>query len=196
MSMSRDKTIRLKREARPHPPGRKVRRAWDVSNERIRDVLHGMAFLSPSFLGVSVFFIAPFLVVVYYSVIRSPINPEFVFLDNFIAVLQNSSFQTAAKNTAAFSIVAVPLAVVLSLALALMLECRIPLKSQFRTFFLSPMMVPVASVVLIWQVVFHYNGTLNSVLSVFGVSPVDWLNSPYCQVVIIILFLWKTWATT
>lgn len=191
MLMSRDKQIRVKKEKRPRPPGQKARRAWNVSNERVRDMLHSMAFMGPSLLGVSVFFIVPFLVVVYYSVIRSPINPEFVFLDNFIAVLKNSSFQTAAKNTATFSIVAVPLAVVLSLGLALMLECRIPGKSWLRTFFLSPMMVPVASVVLIWQVVFHYNGTLNAVLSTFGVSPVDWLNSPYCQIVIIVLFLWK-----
>ena len=47
-------------------------------------------------------------------------------------------------------IIAVMAAVILALGLALMLECRIPMKSQFRTFFLSPMMVPVASVVLIW----------------------------------------------
>ena len=191
MSMSRDKKLRVKKEKPFCPPGRKVRRAWDVSNERVRDALCGMAFMGPSLLGVLVFFIVPFLVVVYYAVIRSPINPEFVFLDNFIAVLQNSSFQTAAKNTATFSAVAVPLAVVLSLGLALMLECRIPGKSWLRTFFLSPMMVPEASVVVIRLVVFHYNGTLNAVLSTFGVSPVDCLNSPYCQVVIIVLFLWK-----
>ena len=85
-----------------------------------------------------------------------------------------------------------PLAVVLSLGLALILECRIPCKSWFRTFFLSPMMVPVASVVLIWQVVFHRNGTLNAMLAPFGWQPVDWLNAPgWCMMVIIILFLWK-----
>lgn len=118
-------------------------------------------------------------------------NPEFVLLDNFIAVLNNSSFRTAAKNTAMFSAIAVPLAVVLSLVLALMLECRIPCKSLLRTFFLSPMMVPVASVVLIWQVVFHYRGTLNVILSGLGVEAIDWLNSPYCLLVIVVLFLWK-----
>lgn len=112
-------------------------------------------------------------------------------LENFLSVLKNSSFQMAAKNTATFSAVAVPLAVVLSLGLALMLECRIPGKSLFRTFFLSPMMVPVASVVLIWQVVFHYNGTLNEVLAVFGAEKIDWLKSQYAQIVIVILFLWK-----
>ena len=166
-------------------------RAWDWSNERVKDTLHSMAFLGPSVTGVLVFFIVPFLVVCYYSVIRSPSNPEFVFLDNFKAVLKNSSFLTAAKNTAMFSAMAVPLAVVLSLALALLLECRIPCKSLFRTFFLSPMMVPVASVVLIWQVVFHYRGTLNVILANFGVDPVDWINSPHCLMVIVVLFLWK-----
>ena len=191
MRASKGKMKKTKAADRKGRAGSRALRAWNVSNERLRDTLHSLCFLGPSLLGVMVFFIVPFLVVVFYSVIRSPINPEFVGLDNFIAVLKNSSFQTAAKNTAMFSIIAVPLAVVLSLGLALILECRIPCKSLFRTFFLSPMMVPVASVVLIWQVVFHYNGTLNVILSHFGVDPIDWLNSPYCLLVIVVLFLWK-----
>jgi multiple sugar transport system permease protein len=177
-------------KAGPARQGR-AKEAWRLSNGRVRDVMHSVAFLTPSVTGVAVFFILPFLVVVFYSVIRSPLNPEFVFLDNFINVLNNASFRTAAKNTAMFSAMAVPLAVVLSLTLALMLECRIPCKSLFRTFFLSPMMVPVASVVLIWQVVFHYRGTLNAVLGAFGVDPIDWINGPYCLLVIVVLFLWK-----
>ena len=80
---------------------------------------------------------------------------------------------------------------VLALVLALMLECRIPFKSQFRTFFLSPMMVPVASIILVWQVLFHSNGVVNEFLSVFGVKAIDWLKSDYCMVVIVLLFLWK-----
>jgi multiple sugar transport system permease protein len=155
------------------------------------DFLRSIAFLAPSVLGVLVFFIVPFGVVVYYSIIESPVNHEFVFLDNFIRVIQNSSFQIAVKNTVMFSVAAVPLAVVLSLGLALLLECKIPMKSQFRTFFLSPMMVPIASVVLIWQVLFHYNGSVNAFLALFGVDKIDWLKSEYCLVVITILFLWK-----
>jgi len=183
MSMSRDKTKKpTKRLKRPKEP-------W--TKDRLADAAKGAAFLTPSVLGVSVFFIVPFLVVVFYSVIRSPINMEFVGLENYRMVLENLSFRIAAKNTAVFSAIAVPLAVVLSLVLALILECRIPCKSWFRTFFLSPMMVPVASVVLVWQVVFHYRGTLNVFLSRFGIDPVDWLNSPYCLLVIMVLFLWK-----
>ena len=150
------------------PKAVQARRTPRLSGDGARDLLRSVAFLTPSVLGVAVFFILPFLVVVYYSVIRSPMNPEFVFLDNFKMVLENNSFRVAAKNTAMFSAIAVPLAVVLSLALALLLECRIPAKSLLRTFFLSPMMVPVASVVLIWQVVFHYRGTLNVIVERFG----------------------------
>ena len=160
-------------------------------NEKSKDFLQSMCFLSPSLLGVAVFFIVPFGVVVYYSVIDGVGSRNFVFLDNFIKLFDNSAFLLAAKNTLTFSAWAVPLAVVLSMGLALMLECRIPLKSQFRTFFLSPMMVPVASVVLIWQVLFNFNGTVNEFLLLFGADKIDWLQSEHSQAVVIILFLWK-----
>ena len=159
--------------------------------ERRKDFARSLCFLAPSFLGVAVFFIVPFCVVVYYSVIDGVGSRNFVFLDNFIKLFNNSAFILAAKNTLNFSAVAVPLAVVLSIMLALLLEARIPGKSQFRTFFLSPMMVPVASVVLIWQVLFNYNGTVNEFLQLFGADKIDWLQSEYSQVVVIILFLWK-----
>lgn len=159
--------------------------------ERLRDFGKSLCFLSPSLLGVGIFFILPFGVVVYYSLIDGVGSRNFVFLQNFINLFKNSAFRLAAKNTLTFSLMAVPLAVVLSIALALMLECRIPLKSQFRTFFLSPMMVPVASVVLIWQVLFNYNGTINEFLMIFGTDKIDWLQSDYCQIVVLILFLWK-----
>ena len=151
----------------------------------------GTAFLAPSLIGVAVFYIVPFAVVVSYSMIDGLLSRNFVFLDNFKTVLNNSAFQSAAKNTAMFSVTAVPLAVVLSLGLALLLDMKIPLKTQFRTFFLSPMMVPVASIVLIWQVVFHYNGVLNEFVVMFGHDKIDWLKSEYSQVVVVVLFLWK-----
>lgn len=53
------------------------------------------------------------------------------------------------------------------------------------------MMVPVASVVLIWQVLFHYNGAVNGFLANFGIDKIDWLKSDYSQLVIGLLFLWK-----
>lgn len=168
-----------------------MKKRFEKLDDRHREWLMSFGFLGPSLVGVALFFIIPFGIVVYYSLIRSNLAPDFVGLQNFINLFQNSAFRTAAKNTLTFSLMAVPLAVVLSLLLALLLECRIPGKSQFRTFFLSPMMVPVASVVLIWQVVFHYNGTLNVFFSLFGADKIDWLKSEYAQLVVLVLFLWK-----
>ena len=148
-------------------------------------------YLFPSLAGVLLFFVLPFLVVIYYSLVDNPINREFVFLDNFVRVATNKAFQQAAFNTLKFSVVAVPLAVILSLLLAMMLDYKIPFRSQFRTAFLSPMMVPVASIILIWQVLFHYNGIVNDFIGLFGADKIDWLKSSHAQVVIVILFLWK-----
>ena len=39
--------------------------------------------------------------------------------------------------------------------------------------------------------VFHYNGTANEILTLFGAAPVDWLKSDFSQIVVILLFLWK-----
>lgn len=162
-----------------------------LKREKRKDFLRSLCFLSPSLLGVGVFFILPFCVVVYYSLIDGVGSRNFVALDNFINLLHNSAFLLAAKNTLHFSILAVPLSVILSIALALMLEARIPMKSQFRTFFLSPMMVPVASVVLIWKVMFSQNGTVNEFLALFGIDKIDWLQSRYAIYVVVLLFLWK-----
>lgn len=164
--------------------GKASKRLWKV---RISSGL----YIAPSFLGVLMFFLVPFLVVIYYSVVDNPITGNFVMFDNYTRIIKNLSFQTAIKNTLVFSAIAVPLAVILSLLLAIVLESKIPFRSQFRTFFLSPLMVPVASVVLIWQVLFHYNGAVNEVLMALGGPKIDWLKSEYAQIVVILLFLWK-----
>ena len=148
-------------------------------------------FLSPSVIGVILFFVLPFFVVIYYSMIDNPISGKFVWFKNFGNVFANEAFRLAGGNTLKFSLVAMPLSVVLGLLLAILLDRDIPLRSQFRTCFLTPMMVPVASVVLIVQVMFHYNGAVNQFFSRFGADKVDWLKSPHAQVVIIFLFLWK-----
>ncbi len=148
-------------------------------------------YLAPSLIGVLLFYIIPFVVVIFYSMVDNPIAKNFVFMDNYKRVIQNEAFKTGVINTATFSAVAVPLAVVLSLILAMVLDTKLPFRSQFRTFFLSPLMVPVASIVLIWQVLFHYNGAINEVLVALGAGKIDWMKSQFSQIVVIILFLWK-----
>ena len=149
------------------------------------------ACIVPSLIGVLVFFLIPFGIVVYYSLINNPVMKDYVGLENYSRLMDNTAFRRAARNTAAFSLAAVPLAVILSLGLAVLLERKIPGRSLLRTFFLSPLMVPTASVVLVWQVLFHNHGTINQVAEAFGGEPVDWMRSSKGQVIIIMMFLWK-----
>lgn len=157
----------------------------------IKRRLGGDLFLIPSLIGVCIFMVVPFFVVIYYSMIDNPIRKNFVWFENFAKILDNSAFRLAAGNTLKFSAVAVPLAVILSLLLAMLLLSKIPGKTQLRTFYLSPLMVPVASVVLIWQVLFDYNGVVNEWFLAMGLDKIDWMKSDYAQIVIVLLFLWK-----
>lgn len=170
-SSGREKHVRLARERR------ETRVSW--------------SFLMLSLTGVLVFFVLPFMVVIYYSMIDNPVRHRFVGVANYIRVFNNSAFRLASANTLKFSAVAVPLAVALSLFLAVVMEQKLPWKSRFRSFFLSPMMVPTASVIMIWQILFHYNGLVNVMLGHLGGPKIDWLKSAYAQVPVILLFLWK-----
>ena len=148
-------------------------------------------FLAPSFSGVALFFFIPFTVVIYYSLVDNPVSKSFVGLDNFKSVLANKAFQLAVTNTVKFSAISVPLVVILSLLAALGLTQRLPFGSKIRSALLSPMMVPIASIILIWQVLFHYNGVVNEILSHFDVSKIDWFKSEHAPIIIVVLFVWK-----
>lgn len=148
-------------------------------------------FIVPGFLGVLVFFIIPFFIVMYYSVIDNVIDPDFVWFKNFTSLFKNGSFRLAAKNTAIFTGVSLPLAIVIPLLLASVLMNKIPGKSLFRTVLISPLMVPTASVILIFEVLFNYNGALNAMLVPLGFEAVDWLRGEFSRYIVVILYLWK-----
>ena len=167
------------------PP--RLRKSKSLAAEKFQTSL----FLLPSLCGVLLFFILPFFVVIFYAFVDNPISREFVGFENFARLFQNTAFRQAVKNTLTFSLISVPAAVVFSLLLAILLCEKLPGVSLFRSLFITPQMVPVASIVLIWQVIFHYNGSLNEVVMLFGGQPIDWLKSEYSQVIVVLLYLWK-----
>ena len=63
-------------------------------------------YLFPSLIGVGLFFVMPFGVVIYYSVINNPVQHEYVGISNFIRTWQNNAFMLAARNTLLFSAIA------------------------------------------------------------------------------------------
>ena len=159
---------------------------------KLRDWGIFTGYLTPSFLGVLVFFFLPLILLLKTSFQKSPTNADFVGFRNYERVLTNVAFVSASKNTLTFALISVPLAVILALFLAMLLNSGLPGKSVFRSILLNPMMVPVASVVLIWQVFFSYNGVINGwTAELFQLDKIDWLKSQYAQIVIMLLFLWK-----
>ncbi len=174
-----------------NPEEVRKRRLRGRRKKNLREWVVFTGYLTPSLLGVLLFFFGPMLIVLVQSFQRSATNSEFVGVNNYVNVWKNQAFQSASKNTLIFAGLAVPLAVLLSLLLALLLSSKIPAKSAFRSIMLNPMMVPVASIVLIWQVMFSYNGALNTYLGWFGIDKIDWMKSNWSRIVILILFLWK-----
>ena len=167
---------------------KKKKRYW---NRQRQERVFTMPYMLLSIAGVLAFYILPFAVVIFYALIDNTTNANFVGLDNFIKLFDNNAFRLALKNTGIFSLTAVPFAVILSLALAVLLEQNLPGKSVFRTIFLSPMIVPAASIILIWQVMFDYNGVINEITAMFGAQPVEWMKSEFGYIVVVLLFLWK-----
>jgi len=147
-----------------------------------------LVFLAPSLIGISLFFLIPFIDTVrrsFYDVR----GVNFIGFASYTSVLNNAAFRLAALNTARFVAVSIPLLMVISLGVALLVRA---VKGRiFKTTFLLPLAVPVASIVLLWHAVFNYGGLANSVLMAFGLQPVDFMNTSSAFWVLVFTYLWK-----
>ena len=148
-------------------------------------------FLLPSAAGFCLFFVLPFVVGFYYSLVDHPVQGNFVGFANYREVLGSESFRKAAANSLWFTIVSVPAAMALSLALALLLNRNLPFREWLRTAYVMPLVVPVASVVLFWQVLFDGFGALNGWLLSAGGEPRDWMKTEAARWVVVCMYVWK-----
>jgi multiple sugar transport system permease protein len=120
-----------------------------------------------------------------------PIDGHFVGAANYINLLHNEIFRRAAMNTLRFTCISVPLNMLLSLMLASVLHRVVYWRSPLRIGFVLPLVIPVASVVLVWQVLFGLDGALNGWLVKQGLAPQDWLDSSKAMYILILVYLWK-----
>lgn len=115
--------------------------------------------LLPSLAGTTVFFVIPYIRVLYYSLIDNQFRRNFVGLDNYLETLNNEYFQLALINSMLMIAIAVPVLIVLALVISLVLSFGIRKLKKMRTAFVLPMLIPTASVVLIWRTVFADTAT-------------------------------------
>lgn len=150
----------------------------------------GILFLIPSFAGVCVFWIVPYLDVIRRSFF-SAVSGEFTGIRNYETIFENQAFRLAAGNTLMFFLVCIPLLVALSLLIAVLLTKQKKAMQLQKSMFLLPMAIPVASVVLLWKVMFHRNGLLNHLLAFLSIQGVDWMNTEVSFGVLVVSYLWR-----
>ncbi|MBT2762117.1 sugar ABC transporter permease [Paenibacillus sp. ISL-20] len=155
------------------------------------DGVKAIWFLAPSLIGFAVFYIIPFLMGIYDSFTDGTLGGEFVGFANYKEVLGSSSFRTASLNTLLFTCIGVPLLITLSLLLALLLNKSLYIRNWLRSSFILLLVVPVASIVMFWQILFDWNGSLNAWLHHFHQERIDWMQSDWSMSVIILMYIWK-----
>lgn len=151
----------------------------------------GYTFIAPSIIGVAVFYFIPYIISVYYSF---TIKNNFVGFDNYISLFNNNTFWLAMKNTAVFSVFAIPLAIIIPFLIALFLSTFKKHTSIFSSLFLSPLIVPIASVIYVWQIIFSDYGIINGVLDSIGINNIHFFNDSWSMVLIVFIFVWKNCA--
>lgn len=150
----------------------------------------GLLFVLPSLTGVSLFWLIPSMDVVRRSFFGA-VSGEFTGLKNYVTVFENGAFRLAAMNTLRFFLVCIPLLVGLSLLIAVVLTRQKKILQLLKSAFLLPMAIPVASVVLLWKLLFHKKGILNGILACLSLPALDWMNTDASFYVLVASYLWR-----
>ncbi|SHK42645.1 carbohydrate ABC transporter permease [Paramaledivibacter caminithermalis] len=162
-----------------------------ISKFKKTETTSALFFLAPSVIGLLIFYIIPFIWMIFYSFFDSPINGRFVGLQNYINLISNGVYKLAVTNTIVFTGISVPLIIGFSLLLSILLNKKIYFRHGLRTSFIVPLVVPVASVILFFELLFDTRGFINGILAFLNISPIDWLNSSWAMLVVIIIYIWK-----
>lgn len=148
-----------------------------------------MLFALPGLLGLLAFYVIPFLISFYFTLINNNVAKNFVGLHNFSELLSNEAFLLGLKNTAIFMAICVPVNMIFPLAVAMLLNKTVRMKSLFCLIFLLPLVIPSGSVAHFWKSIFGLNGVINGAF--FAGAPVNWLDTQWCRSLITTIFIWK-----
>ena len=114
-------------------------------------------------------------------------------LANYQRVFAEKTFWNCLNVTLKFNVVTIPLQIIISFLMALLVSCKVRGTGVFRTIFYIPFAVSITVCVMVWNLMFQFNGgVVNSFLSLFGVPPQGFFNDRkqalWC---IVVLASWK-----
>lgn len=158
-----------------------------------------LLFLAPTLLGLAVLSAGPVLATIAISLTKWDLlrAPQFVGLDNFLDLASDERFVLAIRNTAFYTIVSVPLGMVIALGLALALNQTIRGIAWIRTAYFLPVVTSTIAIALVWQWIYSPDsGLLNQFLGVFGIAPQRWLsNATLVMPAIVVMSVWQGLGT-
>jgi multiple sugar transport system permease protein len=158
---------------------------------------------------IAYLFLAPFLIIyslfMLYPIIKGFIislnnwtlglEPEFVGLANYKAMIEDSFFWEALGNTVIFVIISTPALILIGLGLALIVNSKLKGTTFLRSVFFLPFILSISVIASIWVFILQpYTGLANTILHNLGFSKeIFWLNqSSLSWLSILIATIWWT----
>lgn len=154
---------------------------------KTRETLLGCIFIAPSMAGFLLFYFLPYMVSFYYCFTQG-ISSRFVGLSNFISLFQSESYRLALKNTFVFMFTGIPLIIAISFIIALLLKNA---AKSLTVIVIIPLVIPAASVVAFFKILFADNGLINYSLGLLGIGSISFIDSGWSTVVLATLYIWK-----
>lgn len=184
-------TLPITNDIEKRPP---IWMRWLDLNDKALAVL----LLAPTAFLLALIIVYPVLKLGYTSFfnlsLTSGLPAEFVGLDNYRLMVSDPVFWETTWNTVLITLITVPGALVVGLALALL--ANLPFRTQWpvRLSLLIPWALPLSFAGLIFAWFFHSEyGVVNDVLNRFGLPGVIWFNSPnWAFAAICLTIIWKT----
>lgn len=161
-----------------------------------RESRQALAFASPALVGLAVFTIAPVLLSIVMSFYDWPAfgQKSFVGLKNYQWLMtQSPDFWPALRNSVVFTVLYVPINIIVSLTMALILGPRIRGRNAFRVLFFIPVVTPMVANVLVWKMLLQPQGLFNGIAQGwFGVKLPSFLADPHwAMIMIVIMSVWQ-----
>jgi multiple sugar transport system permease protein len=146
-----------------------------------REWLTGYLFAAPFIVGFLLFVAYPMLYSLQLVFYQWDLigQPRWVGLRNLQRLWSDPKAWQSLYNTAYYTLLAVPLQIVLAFSLALALSRKLRGRNLYRAIFYLPIIVPLVASAVVWQRMFHPDyGLLNTISGWFGLPPRAWLFDP------------------
>ena len=153
-------------------------------------------FLSPWMIGLLIFSIGPILLSLYFSFTNFDLlqPPTWVGMQNYKNIFTNDQlFYTSLVVTFSYIVMAVPIRLIVALAVAMLLNRNIKGIGIYRAVYYIPSLIGSSvAVAYLWQQIFGPGGLFEKVLSILGLPASPWIDEP--GTALFTLSLLSAWA--